>query len=96
LPGQCEGMNGTGHDVAAGTAKTLVSSTSELSTGDWISATYQGTLVHLGQVTDIAPHQDLFWIMDSLTGSRRLLDLTEFGITLAEAPQQSPSEPHAA
>ncbi|CAN7329480.1 hypothetical protein LJR078_001887 [Arthrobacter sp. LjRoot78] len=33
-----------------------------------------------GQVTEIAPSQELFWITDYLTGSRRLLDVAEFEI----------------
>jgi hypothetical protein len=90
LPDHAVAMNRTVNVVVTSTDKPLISSTSELSTGDWIRATYKGTLVHLGQVTDIAPNQDLFWIRDSLSGSRRLLDLTDFGITRTEAPK-SPS-----
>lgn len=88
-------MNSTVNVVATGTDKPLICSTSALSTGDWILATYKGTLVHLGQVTDIVPNQDLFWIRDSLTGSRRLLDLTEFGITPTEAPKRNRARRHA-
>lgn len=57
-----------------------ISSNSELSPGDCIEAYYKGTLVHRGVVTDIAPNQELFWILDVLTGGRRLLDTTEFEI----------------
>ena len=57
-----------------------ISSNSELSPGDYIEAYYKGTLVHRGVVTDIAPNQELFWILDVLTGGRRLLDTTEFEI----------------
>jgi hypothetical protein len=88
-------MNSTGNDVT-GADYSLVRSTSELSIGDWVSATYHGTRVYLGQVTDIAPNQELFWIDDSLTGSRRLLDLADFGITRTEAPKQRFSGLHAA
>lgn len=87
--GQCVGMNGTGNDVATVTDGIRVNSTSELCPGAWISATYKGTMVHLGQVTDITPNQDLFWIMDALTGSRRLLDLAEFGVTRIAAPKRN-------
>jgi hypothetical protein len=37
-------------------------------------------LVHRGPVTDIGPDQGLFWILDTLTGSRRLLDSSELEI----------------
>lgn len=52
----------------------------ELSPGDAIEAFYRSTLVHRGPVTDIAPDQGLFWILDTLTGSRRLLDSSELEI----------------
>lgn len=55
-------------------------SSSQLSCGDWVEAYYQGSLVHYGKVTDIAPRDELFWIQDVLTGSRRLLDASEFEI----------------
>lgn len=58
----------------------VVSSNSELTAGDLIEAYYKGSLVHRGEVTDIAPSQELFWIYDALTGGRRLLDITEFEI----------------
>jgi len=62
---------------------TVILSTSELNYGDRINAFYKGTLVHRGYVTDIAPHHELFWIMDHLTGGRRLLDVSEFRIVRA-------------
>ena len=52
----------------------------ELSPGDAIEAFYRSTLVHRGPVTDIGPDQGLFWILDTLTGSRRLLDSSELEI----------------
>lgn len=45
--------------------------------GDEITARHMGTLLHRGRVTDIAPDQGFFWIMDDLSGGRRLLDLSE-------------------
>lgn len=53
---------------------------SELSSGDRVEAYYKGTLVHRGEVTDIAPNLELFWIQDDLTGGRRLLDLAELDV----------------
>lgn len=58
----------------------VVLSTSALAYGDQIEAFYKGTLVHRGLVTDISPNHELFWIMDYLTGGRRLLDIVEFRI----------------
>lgn len=58
----------------------IISSNSELSFGDRIEAYRKGTLVHRGEVTDIAPNHDLFWVQDLLTGGRRLLDIAELEI----------------
>lgn len=60
--------------------RAVVDSTSALAYGDQIEAFYRGILVHRGLVTEIAPNHELFWIMDHLTGSRRLLDIAEFQI----------------
>jgi hypothetical protein len=59
---------------------TPISANSELSAGDCIEAYYKGTLVHRGEVTDIAPNHDLFWIWDVLTDGRRLLDIAELEV----------------
>lgn len=55
----------------------LIRSNSELTSGQFVEAYYKGTLVHRGQVTDIAPDQELFWMMDALTGYRKLVDIAE-------------------
>ncbi len=52
----------------------------ELTSGDAIEAYYKNTLVHRGPVTDTAPDYGLVWILDTLTGDRRLLDLAELEI----------------
>ncbi|WP_163161790.1 hypothetical protein [Arthrobacter sp. Alg241-R88] len=52
----------------------------ELSAGDAIEAFYGSTLVHRGPVTEVALDQGLLWILDTLTGSRRLLDMSELEI----------------
>jgi hypothetical protein len=59
----------------------VISSCRELNPGDEISATYNGTLVHHGRVTDLAPDLSVFWIMDYVTGGRRLIDMAEMGVT---------------
>lgn len=57
-----------------------IDSCADLLPGDVISATFKGTLVHRGRVTETAPDHGLFWIMDDLTGGRRLLDMAELQI----------------
>lgn len=58
----------------------VIRSCSELAPGDAIEAFYMNALLYRGPVTGIAPKQGLFWILDTLTGSRRLLDIAEFSI----------------
>lgn len=65
-------MTAKDHDV--------VGSCSELVPGDAIEAFFKSTLVHRGPVTDTAPDQGLFWILDTLTGGRRLVDMAELEI----------------
>jgi hypothetical protein len=40
-------------------------------------------------VTDIARHQGLLWILDTVSGSRRLLDQSELEITRVPEPGRS-------
>lgn len=58
----------------------VIASCQELAPGDVVEAFYRSTLVHRGPVTDTAPDQGLFWILDTLTGSRRLLAMSELEI----------------
>ncbi|SDK85455.1 hypothetical protein SAMN04487916_103289 [Arthrobacter sp. ov407] len=66
--------------------KTIVSSCHDLAAGDEIDARYKGALVHHGRVTERAPDHGLFWIMDDLTGGRRLLDMAELEIVRIDSP----------
>lgn len=75
---------GLGNPPAA--VRNVVVSTADLSRGDHIEAAYRGTVVHRGKVTEITPRPELFWITDYLSGSRRLLDVTEFDITRLSDP----------
>jgi hypothetical protein len=59
----------------------------DLSPGDLVEARRGGRLLHRGTVTDVAPNHGLLWIMDTLTGGRRLLDHSELEITRAPAPE---------
>ena len=58
----------------------VIRSCEELVPGDAVEAFYKGTLVHRGPVTEVAAGRGLYWILDTLTGSRRLLDTAEFSI----------------
>lgn len=80
MPVHTPGMEFRGNDRNM-QGKTLVQSCHELLAGDDISARYKGVLVHRGKVTEVVPGHGLFWIMDELTGSRRLLDMADLDIT---------------
>ena len=58
----------------------VILSNSDLTSGESIEVYYKGTLVHRGEVTDIAPNHELFWMMDVLTGNRKLVDIAELDI----------------
>jgi hypothetical protein len=74
------------------TRGTVISSNRELTSGECVKAYYKDTLVHRGEVTDIAPNPDLFWLLDVLTGSRKLVDIAELEIVRAKAPAQDPHD----
>ena len=52
-----------------------VTTCTELSVGDDIEAWHNGRLFHRGRVTQTVPLMELFWILDSRTGARKLLDV---------------------
>ena len=74
-------MNTKELPTASPVQRSTIHSTAELSCGDRIEAAYRGTVTHRGQVNQITPGHELFWIADDLSGSRRLLDVTAFNIT---------------
>lgn len=61
--------------------------------GDVVEARRGGRLLHRGAVTDVAPHQGLLWIMDTLTGGRRLLDRSEVEISRVPGPELPAAQP---
>lgn len=67
------------------TPQAVISSCLDLNPGDVIEGRYKGNLVHRGPVTERAPDHGLFWIVDSLTGGRRLLDMAELEIVRVHA-----------
>lgn len=58
----------------------VIDSCNELAPGDAIEAFYKNSLVHRGPVTEIAPEHGQFWILDTLTGSHRVLDISDLSI----------------
>lgn len=57
-----------------------------LNPGDHIEAWHNGRLYHRGTVVKTIAGTDLFWLQDSETGSRRLLDMESLEIVAAEEP----------
>ncbi|MFE4837947.1 hypothetical protein ACFRAU_25100 [Arthrobacter sp. NPDC056691] len=58
----------------------VIGSCDEPASGDAIEAFDGNTLVCRGPVIEIPPGHGLFWILDTLTGSCRLLDIAEFPV----------------
>jgi hypothetical protein len=54
--------------------------------GDLVEGRRGERLLHRGRVTDVAAHQGLLWIMDTVSGSRRMLDSSELEITRPSEP----------
>lgn len=75
--------------------ETVVGTCHELAAGDFIVARYKGSLVHRGRVTERVPEHGLFWILDELTGGRRLLDMADLEIGHVHQTVTAPKEPGA-
>lgn len=52
----------------------------DLSPGDVIEARYNGLMYYQGKVTETVPVLGMFWILDSRTGTRKLLDPLAFEV----------------
>ncbi|SFT56959.1 hypothetical protein SAMN04487915_101990 [Arthrobacter sp. ov118] len=63
-----------------------IRSSSELNVGDQVEAWHNGKLFHRGTVTQTVAAMDLFWILDSRTGTRRLIDAEALVILRAAEP----------
>ena len=57
------------------TQSPLIRSCSELSSGDEIEAWRLGKLLHRGRVSYPLPSVEMFWIICSRTGTRKLVDM---------------------
>ncbi|CAI3804661.1 hypothetical protein [Pseudarthrobacter sp. MM222] len=69
-----------------------VQSSAELSVGDEIEAWHNGKLFHRGRVNQTVASMDLFWIVDSRTGARRLIDVEALVILRTSGPAET--SPH--
>lgn len=63
-----------------------VTACTELSPGDQVEAWYGGLPCHRGPVTELAPEAGAFWIMDALSGGRKILDLENFHVVRVPLP----------
>lgn len=59
---------------------TAIRTCSELSPGDRIEAWREDRVIHRGRVLAVIPEMGLFWILDSRTGTRQLLDLRQLRV----------------
>ncbi|WP_181038475.1 hypothetical protein [Arthrobacter sp. ZGTC131] len=57
-----------------------IRSCAELSPGDRIEAFHGERPLHRGRVLAVVPELDMFWILDSRTGTRQLLDLDQLRV----------------
>jgi Inositol monophosphatase family len=64
----------------------IVRSSAELAVGQEIEAWYNGGPTRHGRVVDILQAANLFWIVDPLDGTRRLLDTEEFTVLRVPGP----------
>lgn len=69
----------------------IVRTCAELSAGEEIEAWHKGRLFHRGRVTETIPSTDLFWIVDSRTGARKLLDVEALEIVRLEKVTREPA-----
>lgn len=70
--------------------RVVIGSCHELASGDAVEAFHKSMLVHRGPVTDVLSDRGLFWILDTLTGGRRLVDMSEFEIVRIPSPLVEP------
>ena len=61
-----------------------IRTSSDLAVGEEIEAWHKGRLFHRGSVTETIPSTELFWIVDSRTGARKLLDVEALEIVRVE------------
>ncbi|WP_367645783.1 hypothetical protein [Paenarthrobacter ureafaciens] len=52
----------------------------DIQPGAEVMAVRHGELIHSGQVTDVMPEMGVFWILDNVSGGRKLVCWDEFRI----------------
>lgn len=62
----------------------------ELSPGDVIEARYNGLVYYSGKVTETVPVLGMFWILESRTGTRKLIDPVAYEVVRWKAVEQHP------
>jgi hypothetical protein len=62
----------------------------DLSPGDLIEARYNGHMYYQGKVTETVPVLGMFWILDTRTGTRKLLDPLAFEVVRLPAASADP------
>ena len=75
------------------TQSSLIRSCTELSYGDEIEAWRLGKLLHRGKVSYPLPSVEMFWIICSRTGTRKLVDMEAAAIRRIPA---APGDPRPA
>ncbi len=74
------------------TQSSLIRSCTELSYGDEIEAWRPGELLHRGRVSHTLPSVEMFWIICSRTGTRKLVDMEAVAILrIPAAPRDARS-----
>ncbi|MEW9873174.1 hypothetical protein [Arthrobacter sp. HS15c] len=68
----------------------VIGSCYELGSGDAVEAFHENRLVYRGPVTEVVPDHGRFWILDTLTGGRRLVDMSELEIVRIPSPVVEP------
>ena len=76
---------------------TAIRACSELSPGDRVEAWREDRVIHRGRVLAVIPAMELFWILDSRTGTRQLLDFEQLRVlhcpvrTVPDLPNAEPT-----
>lgn len=73
--------------------ETVVGTCHELAAGDLTVARYKGSIVHRGRASARVPTHGLFWIMDELTGVRRLRDMADLEVCQVRSAVIGPKDP---
>ena len=62
----------------------------ELGPGDAVEAYCNGRMVHRGPIVDAIPQCGLLWILDTVTGARCLVEVSELAVVRIPPPAVQP------